>query len=435
MPTKPRSAATPLLALSVLCGCFEGAWANDAKAWMGRPLFVAPDVYSGDANAAGDTAEADRRFDQAVVAAKAGRLSDAVAGVCRTLHADPEHADARRALGYERSDAGWVTPYQARQAARGLRWDARYGWFDPDDAERYAEGRRRLGRRWVAPDWRPDSIERGWRVRTDEFLVKTDVSLEAAARLAAELETFAQAWRQLFAGYWATPEELSEQLTGGVGDARTSRPMRVYYHRSPKAYAAHLKSLREESAGSLGVYLPRRREAHFFLDPDADPETLRETLYHEAAHQLFAERGVAVGAGRDAGKDALFWLLEGVACYCELLAPVEGAARFTLGNPAQGRLPSAVLRGPQLPLAELSELGPKGLFRLPHPARAYAQATGVVTLLRHGPSAESDRAALDRTLRRLYTRPTNSEALAQELGRDYAEVDAEYRRFLANLSR
>ncbi|MEN0109297.1 MAG: hypothetical protein AAF805_01115 [Planctomycetota bacterium] len=428
---------TSIAAVLLLWGVTLGhAQKDDAKAWMGQPVYVAPDVYAGAAAGPRDPAAAERRFAAATAAVEAGRLSEAIGAACRTLHADPDHAAARSVLGYRRIDGRWATPYEARQLERGLAWDARYGWVDPEDTQRYERGERRVGRRWIAADAAPPTrIEDGWQVRTDQFHVKTDVSLEAAARLAAELETFAQAWRQLFAGYWATPRALAECFAGERAAPRSRRAMRVYYHRSPDAYAEHLRRLREESAGTLGVYLPRRREAHFYCDPDADPETLRETLYHEAAHQLFAERGVAVKAGRDAGKDALFWLLEGVACYCELLAPVAGEARFTLGHPAQGRLPSAVLRGPQRSLAELSALGPAELARLPHPARVYAQATGVVALLRHGPSAESDRAALDRTLRSLYSGRTDATELSRELGRGYGELDAEYSRFLMNLSR
>lgn len=333
-------------------------------------------------------------------------------------------------LGYTKSDAGeWLTPFQAKQRERGYRWHARFGWLKPDEVARYEAGERRLGRRWVTAEEdaeRHAKIEEGWTVRTDHFAVTTNHSLGAGARLAAELEGLFQVWRQMFAGYWLSDREVAALFEGERNARKRARPMRVYYHRDREGYVAHLRRRQPRIGETLGIYFDEQRESHFFHTDDPEQrDQLRATLHHEAAHQLFAENGPG---RRGAGRDANFWLVEGVACYFELLAPVAGKLRYTLGEPAQGRLPSAVVEGPAAPLAELAPLGRTDLQRRTDLPAVYAQATGLVAMLRHGESA--DREALVRTLRAVYGGRPDGEELARQTGRSLDELDRDYARFL-----
>lgn len=412
--------------------------------WMGSSLPLAPDVYTpAPAQRPRDTGEADRLFAAARDAAQGGAPSTAFRLASEALHADPDHAPARRALGYQLDGDVWRTRFEARQRARGLDWNTRFGWIEPGDSPRYEAGERRVGRRWlpVADAARAhSSIEEGWVVRTDHYAVTTNHSLERGAELAAELEAFRRAWTQLFAGYVYDDAEV-RGLFGGARDARKARrPLRVYYHRDKAAYVAHLRRRQPRIAETLGIYFDDTKEAHFFA-PDPSPATgrideeaaalARATLYHEATHQLFTETGPG---RRGAGRDANFWLVEGVACYAELLAPVAGEPRYTLGNPAQGRLPSALQRGPVLPFAELAALGQSDLQRRPDLAPLYAQATGLVAMLRHGAHADRDAEALVGSLRAVYEGRHDTDELPRRLGRSAADLDREYRDFLANLS-
>jgi len=126
-------------------------------------------------------------------------------------------------------------------------------------------------------------------------------------------------------------------------------------------------------------------------------------------------------------------LVEGAACNFELLAPGAGPATYTLGNPAQGRLPSALARGPVLPLAELAPLGQSDLQRRDDLAAVYAQATGLVAMLRHGDHAATDREALVRLLRAVYSGQPDGGEVERQTGRSAGELDADYLRFLGEL--
>jgi hypothetical protein len=433
-----RLVAPPILLLLV-------ATLAPAATWLGQVVPVAPDVYVGHLETtAADPAAADALFAEARAAAEAGASSEVFDLAARTLHADPGHAAARTVLGYELVDGVWRTPYEASNRLKNASWRPRYGWLTDDENARYEAGERLLGRRWITAEQdasRREAIEDGWTIRTDHFAVTTNHSLEAGAQLAAELEGLFQVWRQAFAGYWLEDREVRALFAGERMARKRSRPMKVYYHRDKAGYVEHLRRRQPRIAETLGIYFDDAREAHFFAPPEgADAEELelaRATLYHEAAHQLFAENGPG---RRGAGRDANFWLVEGAACYFELLAPGTdlpgpggGPATYTLGNPAQGRLPSALARGPVLPLAELAVMGQTDLQRRDDLAAVYAQATGLVAMLRHGQHAAEDREALVRTLRAVYSGRPDGEEIARQTGRSAAELDEDYRQFLGEL--
>lgn len=420
-----------------------------AEPWLGTSVWLVPDVYlatepmpTGPMPAGPVPAgprPTDKLFSEAKAAAARGETSRAFELATLACHLDRQHAEAARVLGYELVDGELLTPYQSKQQNRGYQWDARYGWIRPDDLDRYNAGERRLGRRWVtaADDAAAhQSISEGWTVRTDHFVVITNHSLEAGAELAAELESLFQVWRQWFAGYWLSDREVRALFDGERKARKRSRQMKVFYHRDKASYVEHLRRRQPRIADTLGIYFDDRREAHFFAPSEQASQDERDqvmaTLRHEAAHQMFSENGPGkVGAGRDDN----FWLIEGVACYFELLSPVAGEGRYTLGNPNQGRLPSAVAAGPVAPLSELARYGSTDLQRLENLAAVYAQATGLVAMLRHGDKAEQDREALVGSLRALYSRRSRVDELARQTGRSFAELDREYREFLNNLTR
>ena len=44
-----------------------------------------------------------------------------------TLRENPDHAEARRVLGYEQRDGQWLTPYGVKMSDAGKLWDAKAG--------------------------------------------------------------------------------------------------------------------------------------------------------------------------------------------------------------------------------------------------------------------------------------------------------------------
>jgi hypothetical protein len=422
-------------------------------------IAVAPDVYNGAVVATPDVKTAQRYFDRAKQAADEGRVSEAITLATRAVAIDPNHAAARRVLGYERDGDRWLTPWQAERVERGEQWDPRFGWVRQADVPRLERGERRVGGDWLSADAaakRTERIEDGFQVRTDSFVVTTNHSLEAAAALAAELEGLRQAWRQVFAAY-VLPERQVRQLFAGQRDApQPGRAMQVYYHRSKEGYVEHLRRRQPRIADTNGIYFDVIRQAHFFHDAGRGGEggqrgangrggPNRATLYHEGVHQLFQEsRRTATGAG----KNANFWAIEGVACLFEGLTPqtAEGLAPRTAGggtigytlNLQSGRTASARRRSaegrPLVPLSELVAVGWSDFQRQPDLPAWYAQSTALAALLLEAePQGRPDRRdAFVEYLATVYGERPDGGQLERTLGVTLGDLEREFRLFLAD---
>jgi hypothetical protein len=423
-------------------------YARDAGEWRpaapgtGSLLFVAPDEYSTagrkksvtNPNAESHLEYADALFLLAKRAAGAGQLSLAFQWATETLRENPDHADARRVLGYEKHGGKWLTPYGARMAQSGKEWHAKFGWLAPGEASRYEAGERLVGKRWVTVDEdaaRHREMKAGWQVRTDHFLVTTNHSLEAAAELAARLERLHQVWRQLFAGFYLTQNEVQRLFAGERQPRKQVRPFRVYYHRDRGAYVAALGKRQPRIGETLGIYFDVEREAHFFAGDDQD----LSTLYHEAVHQLFQE---TKPAAKRVGNLANFWAVEGVATYFETLGehnePAAGRY-YTIGEAHAGRLPAARERlkaGYFVPLAELTQMGKDDLQRRDDIIVLYGEAAGVAAFLMDGENGRY-REPLVKYLDAIYAGRDNDRSLAEAAETGYDELDSRYRRHMESL--
>jgi hypothetical protein len=386
----------------------------------GSLVFVAPDQYT--ASAQSDERYRDQRnryadalFVLAQQAVEAGELSLAFQWATEAVRENPDHAAARRVLGYVERDGQWITPYAARMADAGKRWHLQQGWIEDDD---------------VAPPT-PANKNR-WQVRTDHFLVTSDLNLASAVELAAQLERLYQVWQQLFAGFGYSEREVRELFAGERSPRERNRPFRVFLHRDRDTYNAALARRQPRIAETLGIYFDRDREAHFFAGDDQDPGT----LYHEAVHQLFQE---SRPAARNVGGTANFWIVEGIATYFESLAehadPVAGLY-FTIGESSAGRLPAArhrlLVDGFYIPLAEVTVWNKNDLQRQPELAKVYSQAAGQSAFLMDGGDAHY-RESLVRYLAAVYAGRDDARSLEKFTGRSLGELDAEYRQFLQRL--
>jgi hypothetical protein len=440
-------------------------FAESAPGWRpqvpatGSLLFIAPDQYTP-AGSAGDQSRdqrnryADALVDLARQAADAGELSLALQWTTEAAREYPDHAAARRALGYQQRDGEWLTPYAARMADAGKTWHPKFGWIAAADAKRYEAGERLVGGRWLsaADDAaRHARLTSGWQMRTDHFLVTTNHSLEAAVELAARLERLYQVWRQLFAGFYMTEREV-EQLFAGEREPRPQvRPFRVYYHRDHDQYVAALRRRQPRIAETLGIYFDTHREAHFFAGDNVasgnspavtsthelpgTAGTVVATLYHEAAHQLFQE---SKRSAARIGEDANFWIIEGIATYFETLTEhrdAQAGLYYTVGEATAGRLPAARERlhdGYYVPLAELSRLGKSELQRRPDIAKLYSQAAGLSAFLMDSQEGRY-REPLVEYLQAVYAGRDNAQSLPQTAAATYEELDAQYRRYIESL--
>lgn len=443
-------------------------YAADLPGWRphgpasGSLLFVAPDEYSVRTKSFGGAdhgADLDRArgekyaaalFALAKQAAESGQMSLAFQWATETLRENPDHPDARRVLGYEQRNGRWLTPYGVRMAEGGKAWHPKFGWVAETDVARYEAGERFVGARWVSArddDGRKREMKNGWQVRTDHFLVTTTHSPEAAAELAARLERLHQVWRQLFAGFYLTENEVRRLFAGERQPRKQLRPFRVYYHRDRDEYVNALRRRQPRIADTLGIYFDEQREAHFFAEVTAASsvrgtasevdavEPPMATLFHEAVHQLFQE---SRPAARHVGELANFWVIEGVATYFETLRehadPVAGLY-YTIGESDAGRLPAARERmhdGFYVPLAELTRLGKNDLQRHADISKLYSQSSGLAAFLMDGASG-AYREALVRYLVAVYSGRDHERSLAEAAGVDYSVLDDAYRRHMQSL--
>ncbi len=404
-------------------------------------LFVIDPTASDSAGPAGAAdakwADWDRRFralraDQGAAlwkiaqqALDAGQVDLTLQLATETLREDPNHADARRLLGFQQVDGRWQTDFARRKRSQGLVWHSRFGWLKKEDVPRYEAGQRRSGRGWVdaAEDRRRRSkIGKGWRIETDHYRVTTDASLEAGVELAERLERFYQIWQQVFASY-----SLDTVAVKGLRQGRGVPPGRshsVYYFGTRTEYNQLLRARQPRIDMTLGIYFDQLRRSYFFAGADQSAGT----LHHEATHQLFHEtRRVA----RRVGRRNNFWIIEGVATYMESLTDQNGY--WTLGGMTAGRVPAARQRllddGFYVPLAELTRLGMDSLQQQRDLGKLYSQMAGLTTFLVHYDRGRYRR-GLAKYLAAVYADAADVDTLARLTGTTYAVLDRQYREFL-----
>jgi hypothetical protein len=408
----------------------------------GRPgslLFVPSDVYNSDSVANEPSpavkAAAVAAFEEARAAVEAKDVSLALQHACRAVALDPNHANARRLLGYQRVGDQWAGKYAQHMLKSGHVWSREHGWIKKDHAAKYDEGLRPWGQKWitVAEDAeRHADIEHGWTVRTDHFQVITNVDRAAAADLAIRLESYYQLWRQLFGEFALTPAELQARLDGKETDGFLRRPMKVVYHRNRDEYNEALVRRQPQIGMTLGIYFDAQRESHFFAGDDQDPGTIA----HEAVHQFFYES--APKPTRHLAATANAWAVEGVACYFETLKeqPTDAGMAYTVGTPDAGRVQAArhrrIVDNFYVPLAELDALGVLDLQQRPDIAPLYSQSAGLASFFIDGRDGEYRRPFRE-LLRLIYAGKDQPGSLLELAGQNAGELDRQYQQFMESL--
>jgi len=419
--------------------CFD---ANGGRCFAVEILRAATDVYSPAATSSPTyPQQAAEFFRTSRSACEAGDVGASLRLATQTVVADPNHADARRVLGYRRIGDFWAGNYAARRLERGESWHPKFGWIKTEDLIRFEAGERPLGKRWITAKEdarRHASIDNGWKIRTDHFRVTTNHSRQEAARRATRLETLYQIWQQLFGGFSLKPTDLLKRFDGKATSGYRNKPFEVVYYRTRDEYNAALRRQQPRIEMTLGIYFDTTRTTHFFAG-GYDNENGQDagTIYHEAVHQFFQE---SHPSARRVGDSSNAWLIEGVACYFESLVEYQGVGkddrRFTIGTATAGRLPAArhrlLVDGFYVPLAELSALGIRDFQQRSDLPRLYSQSAGLVTFLMHYQDGIY-RPALVETLQRLYAGRDRVSTLEDLTGRSFAELDREYREFIEGL--
>jgi hypothetical protein len=443
-----KSYAAKLDQLALWCQSHEfAAAADELKAWLPErepdklTLFVLDSTANGTERPAAEQPQWRTRWQVlrneqaealAALAARAAaehRPSLAYELLTETVRENPDHKLARRVLGYVRFRDAWHTPFEVKQITAGKVFHKTFGWIPKAHVDRYEQGQRSYRGRWMSAaeeqSLRGD-LKRGWRIESDHYVVTTNHSLEAGAALSRRLELLYAVWQQAFAGYLAGDVELARRFEGRAA-RRDAVQHNVVYYRNRDEYNAALRSSQPKIDMSLGIYFSTARTAYFFAGDDQEPGT----LYHEATHQLFQETRPVVA---EPGKDSNFWIVEGIACYMESFAEVEGGAWVTLGGANAGRMSGARYRlltdNYYVPLSRLVELGMESLQREPRIAELYGQTAGLADFFMHDRQGRY-REALVRYLESIYAGRATAATLSELVEVPYATLDEQYREFMS----
>jgi hypothetical protein len=346
------------------------------------------------------------------------------------LH-DPDNPQVRKVLGFVRSKNEWVTTYANSQIKDGKIWHEDFGWLKKSYVERYLAGERLFRDRWITAEKERilrSEFNSAWEVRTDHYLIKTNVSLEKGVEMGKALEDFYSVFVETFAGFFHTPEQLQKLFDGKGNTVRAdARPYVVHFYRTREEYIDQMKKTFPTIAATNGVYLTTDRVAHFYLDPTQDNEG---TLFHEATHQLFYESDQS---DRKICEKRHFWIIEGIACYMESFERDNGT--FSLGELDHIRFVGArnnLLRlNYYVPLSKFTTYGMQEFQSAPKAIlpKNYTQAAGLARFFMHYDDGRY-REALVTHLTQLYSGQPQIRANTQDLdvltGVDFDELDRQY---------
>ncbi|MFI4877140.1 MAG: hypothetical protein ACIALR_17430 [Blastopirellula sp. JB062] len=339
---------------------------------------------------------ADQLFRLAQQELAADRADVAYRLVHDVLRENPDHADARRILGYRQVGGVWRRPgvttrvKQLRLDHPKLPWPARTYWL----------------------------------IESPHFAISTNHSEAAGLDLADKLEQLYSAWEQVFFSYWSNRRQLQSYFDGSTPSPRRQK-FRIVYFRSQKEYVEHLSKLQPQAAMTMGIYLFDQEEAYFYASEDSAAQS---TWLHEATHQLFHEYR---SAPDQVGQEANFWAIEGAALYMESVRMFDGYC--TIGGFDATRLQFArnrrLVGDFHIPVEELCALSRDQLQTHPDIRPIYSEAAGLAHFLMDGDSA-THRVPFIQYLRAIYLGRDHAASLAEATQLSFRDIDDGYLRFL-----
>ncbi len=379
----------------------------------------------------------------ALSALKQRQGSEAFHLIRESAYHDPDNPTTRKMLGYIRVHEEWLTPFEAQMRHEKKIWDDRFGWIKKDYLPRYEAGERLNGSRWISAEKDAairTSFRKGWTVESENFVIKTNHSLERAAELSSQLERFHRFFLLEFADFFQTPQQMRTLLgTGPLKAKSASQKHQVWYFRSRDEFIRMLSNKQPGVKYINGLYLPKDRRAYFFATDD-DSQANMETLFHEVTHQILSESSMRT---YDIATEANFWVVEGIACYMESFRPGNKDHPARVGDPRHPRLYWARHRLVDenwfMPLEQFTALGMREFQfppDLPTAQRYYSQATGLTHFLLHAENGRyRDRfvqylSAIYSPDRRVRTNVPTLETILKE---PFSSLDKKYKAYISDL--
>jgi len=341
--------------------------------------------------------QAQRLFSLARSRAESADEAEAYRLLHEVLHEDPDHAEARRMLGYEQASGTWRKRFRKPQSRPVRAAHPMFGW------------------------------PRGqyWRVDSEHFQVTTNVSAKAGLQAAEFLERVHGAWQQLFYEYWTVPGRLTARFDKDAGPLGPQRDYQVVLFSDQDEYVRQLgKFAPQKVAISSAIYSERWKMSFLYVNDDDS----RAPWVHEATHQFFQESGESVPT---VGSHSNFWAVEGVALYMESL--IDRGVVCTTGGADADRLQYARYRalneGYYVPLEKLVAYERDRFEQDEDIRRLYSQSAGLAHFFMDG-DGQAMRRPFIAYLRTVYRGLGKPETLSGEVGEEYASLDQQYRQFL-----
>jgi len=340
---------------------------------------------------------ADRIYDLAKRAAKAGQGGEAFRLVHEVLHFDPDRTEVRRMLGHRKLEDGWRVASEKISVRKSRKTHPQFGWS---------------GKEYLI-------------VRTPFFEIESNAGEERTVALAEKLERWHTIWRQVFFDYWSNPRVARKMFDGQTKITfRNSQRFKVVFFKNQQQFANQMERFVPGASASSGYYSSNQRVAYF---PDGNLRT-QDTWRHEMTHQLFRE---SVRTKGEPFEDQFIWLDEGIATWFESLT--DFGDYVTLGGFDSRRIQYARIRKFSerfyIPLRELTALGRTGLQKHPELVRIYSQAAGVADMLMND---DAGAMAKDVTefLRLIYAGKLKPGSFEKLVGKTFEELDQRYPEFL-----
>jgi len=354
-------------------------------------------------------AHAESLFELAKNESKESRAAWAYQLLHEVLRENPDHAEARQILGYQKvASAGWILAGKSTLPTPVRKAHLKYGW----GAGKY------------------------WRHETPHYSIATSTSVKQAIELGQKMEELHALWRQAFFSFWTNQPALEHRFGGGKEPlVKEPKKLDVVLFKDREEYVAILKPGEPKIELTTGIYLDKEQTVFLY----AGDVTRTATWYHEATHQLFQEID---RFPPEPGSKGNFWMVEGMALYMESLTrhQVSGAAGspsggsyWTLGGWESDRLQFARYRGLSgdflMPLEKLSAMGRKDLQASEDIRKIYSQAAGLSHFLMDAQDGLYREPAIS-IFRALYDGRDTTGAFAKVLGASNAELDRDYLAYL-----
>ena len=381
-------------------------------------------------------------FTFAKSAAKQDRGSLAMQMALAALHADPDHSQIRRVLGFTQYKGQWRTPWETEQLKKGFVDHPKFGWIPSKHVQRYEAGERPTDSgKWVSEQQdrinHSGDIRQSWVIESEHYTLRTNHSIEEGVRVSRKLEHLYRAWKLLFYRFMASDIALASMFDAKSSAPKPLKKHGVYLFRDKQNYIDSLVKEEPFVAKTIGLYVSSSRKCFFFVHtpkqvrgPDDDhPEDIERTFYHEAAHQLFYECRTF---NNPIAEKKNYWIIEGIAMFVETLHH-EGDY-YVFGGNNDIRVEIARNRSQQngftISFADLTKLGRSDFQSHKQIVELYTHCAGVAFFMMN----YDDGAYRDITvhfLRLVYEGKDTIKTLELLTGRSNKELDEMYKEFMS----